>query len=140
MKLSDRTAKALEDVLRVFHYALIVAGVFALTAFGILCIKAYPGVSAYSRIGLRGEQEQLEAEKQAKLATHTIGIILQRVAIITDQAAKLTVAEQSYWRQQNKQMTVIFDKANDVLSQFNDKLVPSATRGTDADRGATSRA
>ncbi|HUX11043.1 MAG TPA: hypothetical protein VMW51_10395 [Terriglobia bacterium] len=140
MKLSDRTKRGLEDLLRAFHYALVVAAVFALTAFGILCIKAYPGVSAYSRIGLRGEQEQIAAEKQAKLAAHTIGIILQRVAIATDQAAKLTVAEQSYWRQQNSQMTDIFDKANVVLSQVNDKLVPSATRGTDADRGATSRA
>jgi len=121
---------------RILHLSLVIAGVFALTCFGVLCIKAYPTVMSLSRITARAEQDQIAAEQQGNLASHTMGIILTRVAVITDETAKLTVAEQRYWREQNMQMTSIFNQAHAAIAQFNDRLVPSAVRATDSLNGA----
>ena len=97
---------------RILHLALVVSAIFALTAFGILLVKA-------NRTVTRLNQDLGTVEAQSKEASHTLGLILLKAAVATDQIAKLSVVEQTYWRQQNRQMAALFDKLNKAAESTN---------------------
>jgi uncharacterized protein YoxC len=97
---------------RILHLALVVSAIFTLTAFGVLLVKANRTVTR-----LNGDLDTVEA--QSKQASHTLGLILLKAAVATDQIAKLSVVEQTYWREQNKQMAALFVKLNQAAASLN---------------------
>ena len=99
-------------VTRILHLALVLSAIFALTAFGILLVKA-------NRTVTRLNQDLGTIEAQSREASHTLGLILLKAAVATDQIAKLSIVEQSYWREQNRQMAALFVRLNQTAASLN---------------------
>lgn len=122
-------------IVRIAHLSLVIAATFALLAFGVILVIEIPTAVRVNRMSKRAEADQKAAEKQAHGAAHTTGIILSRVAVITDETAKITVAEQAYWNQQNKQMAALFrnlNKSADGLNADLEALHETIQTGNDA--------
>lgn len=98
-------------VTRALHVALIVTATAALAGFVVLEAQLYSEIKAI-------HDDRLEVERQSAAAAHTLGIILQKAAIATDQTARLLTLEQSYWRKQNAQMTGLMVKLNGSADKF----------------------
>lgn len=122
---------SLSRVLRISHLLLVLSAIFALTAFGVLLVRANMELTAL-------RQDRIAMEKQSAAASHTLGIILLRAAVVTDQAAKLAVVEQTYWREQNRQMAKLFVTLNRSARHF-DETVVSLNGVTNSSDSAISR-
>lgn len=127
---------------RILHLLLVLAGIFALTAFGILQVEGYKLVK-------RANSDMTSIEAQSNQAAHTLGIILARAAVVTDELSKLSVVENHYWRVQNRQMSQVMASVNQTAKQadktlaslqnmvdatnenLNNRLLPSATQSVE---------
>src|SRR5690348_1006634 len=134
----------------ILHLLLLLAGIFALTTFGVLQIEGYKLVH-------RANADLTSIESQSKAASHTLGIILTRAAVVTDELSKLSVVENHYWRVQNQQMSQVMASVNQTAKQanaalvslqnmadatnenLNSKLLPSATQSVEKLQDAETR-